>query len=109
RLLPALVLSVRDDDRPRLPGNCLQAHVVLAAAAEGGLAATLLIYTRTAMEPTAAERLAGQIAGSPRSPALLEAMRPRQWSKNVFVFAGIVFAGGLFDLRSELRVLAVFV
>ena len=23
---------------------------------------------------------------------LLEAMRPRQWSKNVFVLAGIVFA-----------------
>jgi 4-hydroxybenzoate polyprenyltransferase len=40
--------------------------------------------------------------------ALLEAMRPRQWSKNVFVFAGIVFAGRLFDVRSELRVIAVF-
>src|SRR5512138_2583804 len=41
-------------------------------------------------------------------PALLEAMRPRQWSKNVFVFAGIVFAGRLFEPRAELRVLAVF-
>jgi 4-hydroxybenzoate polyprenyltransferase len=41
-------------------------------------------------------------------PALIEAMRPRQWSKNVFVFAGIVFAGRLFDVRSELRVLMVF-
>jgi 4-hydroxybenzoate polyprenyltransferase len=40
--------------------------------------------------------------------ALLEAMRPRQWSKNVFVFAGIVFAGRLFEMRAELRVLAVF-
>jgi len=39
---------------------------------------------------------------------LLEAMRPRQWSKNVFVFAGIVFAGRLFEVRAELRVLAVF-
>src|SRR5881394_253001 len=39
---------------------------------------------------------------------LLEAMRPRQWSKNVFVFAGIVFAGRLFEVRSELRVIAVF-
>ena len=39
--------------------------------------------------------------------ALLEAMRPRQWSKNVFVLAGIVFAGRLFDVRAELRVLAV--
>src|SRR5437764_8024185 len=51
-----------------------------------------------------------------RSPALrgseslplLEAMRPRQWSKNVFVLAGIVFAGRLFDVRAELRVLACF-
>src|SRR5438067_6753366 len=39
---------------------------------------------------------------------LLEAMRPRQWSKNVFVFAGIVFAGRLFEKPAELRVLAVF-
>jgi len=51
-----------------------------------------------------------------RSPALrgseslplLEAMRPRQWSKNVFVLAGIVFAGRLFEARAELRVLACF-
>ena len=40
--------------------------------------------------------------------ALLEAMRPRQWSKNVFVFAGIVFAGRLFEVKAELRVIAVF-
>jgi 4-hydroxybenzoate polyprenyltransferase len=56
---------------------------------------------------SAAARLAGQLA-APRRPALLEAMRPRQWSKNVFVFAGVVFAGRLFDPRSDLRVLAVF-
>jgi 4-hydroxybenzoate polyprenyltransferase len=56
---------------------------------------------------SAAGRLAGQLA-APRAPALLEAMRPRQWSKNVFVFAGIVFAGRLFEVRAELRVLAAF-
>ena len=39
---------------------------------------------------------------------LLEAMRTRQWSKNVFVLAGIVFAGRLFEARAELRVLACF-
>jgi 4-hydroxybenzoate polyprenyltransferase len=39
---------------------------------------------------------------------LLEAMRPRQWSKNVFVFAGIVFAGRLFERAAQLRVLACF-
>ena len=42
-------------------------------------------------------------------PKLLEAMRPRQWSKNVFVLAGIVFAGRLFDRAAQLRVLACFV
>ena len=41
-------------------------------------------------------------------PALLEALRPRQWSKNVFVLAGIVFAGRLFDPQAILRVLAAF-
>jgi 4-hydroxybenzoate polyprenyltransferase len=41
-------------------------------------------------------------------PPILEAMRPRQWSKNVFVLAGIVFAGRLFEARAELRVLACF-
>ena len=41
-------------------------------------------------------------------PPLLEAMRPRQWSKNVFVLAGIVFAGRLFDLGAGLRVIACF-
>src|SRR2546429_2414718 len=51
-----------------------------------------------------------------RSPALrgseslplLEAMRPRQWSKNVFVLAGIVFARRLFQGRAQLRVVACF-
>jgi 4-hydroxybenzoate polyprenyltransferase len=58
---------------------------------------------------SAAARLAGQIAteGS-RMPAMLEAMRPKQWSKNVFVLAGIVFAGRLFDLSAMLRVLLAF-
>src|SRR5437868_5969524 len=41
-------------------------------------------------------------------PPLLDAMRPRQWSKNVFVLAGIVFAGRLFERAAELRVLACF-
>lgn len=41
-------------------------------------------------------------------PPLLEAMRPRQWSKNVFVLAGIVFAGRLFDRAAELRVVVCF-
>src|SRR2546425_8091582 len=41
-------------------------------------------------------------------PPLIAAMRPRQWSKNVFVLAGIVFAGQLFDRSAQLRVLSCF-
>jgi 4-hydroxybenzoate polyprenyltransferase len=43
--------------------------------------------------------------------ALLEAMRPRQWTKNFFVFAGIVFAQRLLDgaaLTASLAAFALF-
>jgi len=39
---------------------------------------------------------------------LLEAMRPRQWTKNVFVFAGIVFARKLTDATSLWESVAAF-
>lgn len=35
--------------------------------------------------------------------SLLKAMRPKQWAKNVFVLAGIVFDGRLFDTRRLLN------
>jgi 4-hydroxybenzoate polyprenyltransferase len=41
--------------------------------------------------------------------ALLEAMRPKQWVKNVFVLAGVVFGGQLFDARACLRAFVCFV
>jgi 4-hydroxybenzoate polyprenyltransferase len=40
--------------------------------------------------------------------ALLEGMRPRQWTKNVFVFAGVVFAGRLFQPPALLISLGAF-
>ncbi len=40
--------------------------------------------------------------------ALLKSMRPRQWSKNIFLFAALVFDKQLFDLQSTLRTLAGF-
>lgn len=36
-------------------------------------------------------------------------MRPRQWTKNTFVFVAIIFDGKLFDLTSLLHTLAAFV
>jgi 4-hydroxybenzoate polyprenyltransferase len=40
--------------------------------------------------------------------ALFEAMRPRQWTKNVFVFAGIVFGQRLYDRGAVVWSLAAF-
>src|SRR4030042_1472313 len=41
--------------------------------------------------------------------ALLKTMRPRQWSKNIFLFAALVFDKQLFDLQALARTLAGFV
>jgi 4-hydroxybenzoate polyprenyltransferase len=41
--------------------------------------------------------------------ALIKTMRPRQWAKNIFIFAALVFDGQLFDPQPFLRTLAGFV
>jgi 4-hydroxybenzoate polyprenyltransferase len=41
--------------------------------------------------------------------ALIRAMRPRQWAKNIFVYVAIVFDRSLFDPTSFLKVTAAFV
>jgi len=40
--------------------------------------------------------------------ALVEALRPRQWTKNAFVFAGLLFGQRLFERAAVLRSLAAF-
>src|SRR5216684_3388718 len=42
-------------------------------------------------------------------PALLKTMRPRQWSKNIFIFAALVFDKQLLHIDPFLRTLAGFV
>jgi 4-hydroxybenzoate polyprenyltransferase len=44
----------------------------------------------------------------PRAVAFLVALRPRQWAKNIFVFAALVFAERLDDPTAVLRVSAAF-
>ncbi len=41
-------------------------------------------------------------------PGLLRTMRPKQWTKNLFVFAALVFDHQLFDVQPFLKVLAAF-
>jgi 4-hydroxybenzoate polyprenyltransferase len=59
-----------------------------------------------------AELIAEGAAGPPRTHAtpllLLEAMRPKQWIKNTFVFAGLGFAGKATDPKSVGIAVAVF-
>jgi 4-hydroxybenzoate polyprenyltransferase len=61
-----------------------------------------------------AELIAEGALGPPRRKRatpllLLEAMRPKQWIKNAFVFAGLAFAGKVTDPRSVAISVAVFV
>jgi 4-hydroxybenzoate polyprenyltransferase len=39
---------------------------------------------------------------------LVKTMRPKQWTKNAFVFAGIFFDGRVFEIASMLRVIGAF-
>jgi len=40
--------------------------------------------------------------------ALIRSMRPHQWTKNLILFAGLIFAGRLFDIFSDLTAVAAF-
>jgi decaprenyl-phosphate phosphoribosyltransferase len=49
-----------------------------------------------------------RLASAGRARALMVALRPRQWSKNLLLFAGLVFAGEFGDAGQWGRALAVF-
>jgi 4-hydroxybenzoate polyprenyltransferase len=55
-----------------------------------------------------AVRAPAGVGAGPGAGALLEGLRPRQWSKNAFVFAGLLFGGQLFDRAAVLRSLLAF-
>src|SRR5436305_7811366 len=64
-----------------------------------------LLYSRTTGAPPAPRKLG--IKG--RLLALMVAMRPRQWTKNLAIFVGLVFAQRLFSFASFERTTLAFV
>ena len=44
-----------------------------------------------------------------RSRLLFEAMRPKQWTKNLFVIGGVVFSGRALELHVEVKAWTTFV
>jgi 4-hydroxybenzoate polyprenyltransferase len=50
----------------------------------------------------------GGVSGRSLPVSLLASLRPEQWTKNVVVFAGVLFGMQLFDLTALLRTVAAF-
>jgi len=59
--------------------------------------------------PEAAAHRGPQLLSVTRYRMLLETMRPKQWSKNAFVLAGLVFSGRALEADAELRAWTTFV
>lgn len=47
--------------------------------------------------------------GREQAEAVFKVIRPKQWAKNIFVFAGLIFANRLFDLEATLTAGLAFV
>ena len=59
--------------------------------------------------PSAADAPGADRRRGPVALLVLETMRPKQWSKNAFVFAGLLFAGEVLDPDSVLKTVIVAV
>src|SRR6476620_5033058 len=49
-----------------------------------------------------------EVSGRPIGLQLLTSLRPGQWTKNLLVFAGLLFGQKLFDRRAEIDAIAAF-
>jgi 4-hydroxybenzoate polyprenyltransferase len=61
------------------------------------------------MSDTAPQYTGPPVVSFSRYQILLETMRPWQWTKNAFIFAGVLFAGRALEVEADLRALATFV
>jgi 4-hydroxybenzoate polyprenyltransferase len=62
----------------------------------------------TSPEPLAADAPTGSVRGRSVFMPLLRSLRPEQWTKNLIVFAGLLFGLQLFDVGAVLRTLTAF-
>jgi 4-hydroxybenzoate polyprenyltransferase len=65
------------------------------------------VVTPAAAEPVV--HMGPPVTSPTRYRMLLETMRPKQWTKNAFVLAGVVFSGRALELDSQLRAWTTFV
>src|SRR4051812_4011739 len=66
-----------------------------------------LAIPTTAAQPVA--RVGPPVTSPTRYRMLLETMRPKQWTKNAFVLAGVVFSGRALELDAQVHAWMTFV
>ena len=65
------------------------------------------LHTESSVEPRLGQRSAPSRGGLTLPLAVLETMRPKQWSKNAFVFAGLLFSGEVLNINAVLTTFVI--
>ena len=65
------------------------------------------LHTESSVEPRLGQRSAPSRGGLTLPLAVLETMRPKQWSKNAFVFAGLLFSGEVLNIDAVLTTFVI--